>query len=318
MQVDTDWLSRLLSIMPVTGRLDVRCHYSAPWKIAYEESKAGIMPYHVILAGTAFTKEPNGAPPTVLGAGDIIIFPKGDAHTLHDGSGATAGPVTYRPGMNHLISENDGLGEQLDVLCGHFAVARPHDRIMRDYLPSPLIVRCSKTREPGHALQVGEQLSSLINLMRSEADLASLGGAAMLNSFSAALFTLSLRLSSAAGGGATGLLSVAGNPRLAPALSAMLATPGYHWTLPELADRCNVSRATFTRHFQEKLGKSASDFLLDVRMSLAANELLKPGVSTGSVADVVGYQSEAAFQRIFKQKMGVTPAQWRRSSAGAG
>jgi AraC-like DNA-binding protein len=26
----------------------------------------------------------------------------------------------------------------------------------------------------------------------------------------------------------------------------------------------------------------------------------------------VGYQSEAAFQRAFKQRMGVTPAQWRR------
>jgi AraC family transcriptional activator of mtrCDE len=27
---------------------------------------------------------------------------------------------------------------------------------------------------------------------------------------------------------------------------------------------------------------------------------------------MVGYQSEAAFQRAFKQRMSVTPAQWRR------
>jgi hypothetical protein len=36
--------------------------------------------------------------------------------------------------------------------------------------------------------------------------------------------------------------------------------------------------------------------LTDIRMALAANELKKPSLSTGAV----GYQSEAAFQRAFK------------------
>jgi AraC family transcriptional activator of mtrCDE len=36
-------------------------------------------------------------------------------------------------------------------------------------------------------------------------------------------------------------------------------------------------------------------------------------MSTGAVADAVGYQSEAAFQRAFKGHMGVTPAQWRKA-----
>jgi AraC family transcriptional activator of mtrCDE len=49
-------------------------------------------------------------------------------------------------------------------------------------------------------------------------------------------------------------------------------------------------------------------------MTLAANELRKSSISTAAVADRVGYQSEAAFQRAFKQRMGVTPAQWRRSA----
>jgi AraC family transcriptional activator of mtrCDE len=43
-----------------------------------------------------------------------------------------------------------------------------------------------------------------------------------------------------------------------------------------------------------------SDLLTDIRMALAANELKKPSVSTGAVAEAVGYQSEAAFQRAFK------------------
>src|SRR4029079_13008939 len=78
---------------------------------------------------------------------------------------------------------------------------------------------------------------------------------------------------------------------------------------------CTWWRATLARQFQEKLGRSASDLLTDIRMALAANELKKPSMYTGAVADAVGYQSEAAFQRAFKSHMGVTPAQWRKAQA---
>jgi AraC family transcriptional activator of mtrCDE len=36
------------------------------------------------------------------------------------------------------------------------------------------------------------------------------------------------------------------------------------------------------------------------------------------VAEAVGYQSEAAFQRAFKSQMGVTPAQWRKMQEPSG
>jgi AraC family transcriptional activator of mtrCDE len=36
-------------------------------------------------------------------------------------------------------------------------------------------------------------------------------------------------------------------------------------------------------------------------------------MSTGAVAEAVGYQSEAAFQRAFKSHMGMTPAEWRKT-----
>jgi AraC family transcriptional activator of mtrCDE len=73
-----------------------------------------------------------------------------------------------------------------------------------------------------------------------------------------------------------------------------------------------MSRATFIRHFQERLGRSASELLTDIRMTVAANALKTSEMSTGAVGELAGYQSEAAFQRAFKQQMGITPAQWRR------
>jgi AraC family transcriptional activator of mtrCDE len=49
-------------------------------------------------------------------------------------------------------------------------------------------------------------------------------------------------------------------------------------------------------------------------MTLAASELKKSVASTAAVAEMAGYQSEAAFQRVFKQRMGMTPARWRRAT----
>jgi AraC family transcriptional regulator, activator of mtrCDE len=62
-----------------------------------------------------------------------------------------------------------------------------------------------------------------------------------------------------------------------------------------------------------RLGRSASDLLTDIRMTVAANALKTSDMSTGAVAEVSGYQSEAAFQRAFKHQMGITPARWRRT-----
>jgi AraC family transcriptional activator of mtrCDE len=92
----------------------------------------------------------------------------------------------------------------------------------------------------------------------------------------------------------------------------MLADPARPWNLSDLADLCSMSRDTFMRHFQDKLGRSAVGLLTDIRMSLAVNELKKPAMTTEAVARSVGYRSVSAFRRVFTDRMGMTPGQWRR------
>jgi len=47
-------------------------------------------------------------------------------------------------------------------------------------------------------------------------------------------------------------------------------------------------------------------------MTLAADELRGSSASAGTIAEAAGYQSEAAFQRTFKKRVGATPAQFRK------
>jgi AraC family transcriptional activator of mtrCDE len=308
-----DWLSQLFEMMPVRGRLDLRCSYGAPWRIDQGPGEAAEIPYHAVLGGSAVLENPGGGRPRQLKVGDILVLPGNPRHVLHDGSGAPPVPAQNRPRLNLTISENAGTGERLDLLCGHFVIAPPHDRLLRNYLPPLLVVNAGGHHDGTECSGTAAQLAGLVSLMRSESAADHLGGRAMLNALSAAMFALVLRLASEADDAPVGLLALAGHPRLAPALAALFNEPARAWSLPELAQLCNMSRATLARQFQEKLGRSASDLLTDIRMALAANELKKPSMSTGAVADAVGYQSEAAFQRAFKSHMGVTPAQWRKT-----
>jgi AraC family transcriptional activator of mtrCDE len=313
-----DWLSHLLQMITVSGQLEVRCAYGAPWRIIWPKAGANEIPYHVIVKGRAIFEDPDSRTVRELGSGDIVLLPHGSAHVLHDGSGAKPiGTHESRGSAGWMLSENDGRGEQLDLLCGRFFVAPPHDRLIRNYLPAKLVVRALENHRREDIASASSQLSGLVGLMRMESAGDRAGGRAILNALSSVLFTLVLRAATEAGKSTEGLLALAGHPRLASAIAAMFADPARQWKLAELADLSGMSRATFMRQFQDKLGRSALDLLTDLRMSMAANELKKPRISTEAVAETVGYQSVSAFRRVFAERMGMTPGEWRRLAHGA-
>jgi len=205
-----DWLSSLLGILTVQGQPEIRCTYGAPWQVAYGNADVGEVPYHIVLRGSAVLEDPSSGKSLNLDAGDIVMFPHGSGHVLHDGSGAPPVPSHLRKGLNLTFSENSGQGERLDMLCGRFLLSPPHDRFVRDYLPERLVVKTSAW-DDSRRTETSTQLTGLLALMRSESNANSLGGYAMLNALSAALFTLTLRLSACSGWASTFGPSTYGN-----------------------------------------------------------------------------------------------------------
>src|SRR5262245_65966436 len=80
----------VLEMIPVSGWVDYRCFLAAPWRIDYEQSQLGEIPYHVVLGGSVVLEEAGGVPPRKLVAGDMVLLTDGAPHALHDGSGAPA------------------------------------------------------------------------------------------------------------------------------------------------------------------------------------------------------------------------------------
>ena len=132
-----DLLSRLLALMPVAGRLDVRCHFGAPWRIDQPGTGPREIRYHVLLNGRAIVEDAHGAP-VALHAGDIVLFPSGSAHVLHDGSGAAPAAVDRRMENGVALETNTGDGATADVLCGSFLLPAVPQRLLRENLPARL------------------------------------------------------------------------------------------------------------------------------------------------------------------------------------
>jgi AraC-like DNA-binding protein len=105
------------------------------------------------------------------------------------------------------------------------------------------------------------------------------------------------------------------DPVAGKALRLIHDDPAHPWTVAELATEAGVSRAAFARRFTELVGEPPMKFLTDWRLSLAADLLLEPEATIGSVAHQVGYGTPFALSTAFKRVRGMSPQQYKLAAA---
>lgn len=319
-----DALSRLLSLHPVRAALDIRCRFGEPWNLRHEALALGIAPYHFILEGRAWIAVA-GQPPLELQAGDLVLFARGAAHGIYTAPPEAAVAVRIvdaaAPVRLHVNDAIVGGAQPVsDFLCGQFHFTSPQSNALMQAMPEVVLVR-------GAELPEGHGLRTLAMLLRDECGGADGGGAlregaqAVVAGLAAALFGLAMRAWLGQGGPQPGLLALLAHPRLQAAVQAMLDAPQDEWPLERLAEVCHLSRATFARQFRQVGGATPGDVLQQLRMAQAARLLAHGKMGTAEIGEAVGYQSEAAFNRVFKKYSGVGPGTYRRrlrSGAGLG
>lgn len=149
-------------------------------------------------------------------------------------------------------------------------------------------------------------LAPICNLVLGEAFSEQGGRQEALNRLLDYLLILIVRHVVDTGGVSTGVLAGLADPRLAKALTAIHETPKKSWTLDDLAGIAGMSRTRFAEHFRTRIGQTPIDYLTAWRMTLAA-QLLARGKPVKSVALQVGYQSAAAFSRVYSRVTGQAP-----------
>jgi AraC family transcriptional activator of mtrCDE len=296
-------IDTLITLADVRGSLDLRCQFQGDWTLDHDQEAAGTAPYHIVLAGQCRVELSNGRRLT-LTAGDILVLPGGVSHTLLS-PGARVAPSKPQLVQGGLLPmQRFGDGADLDLLCGRFVYQR--DSLLFSSLPDHLVIS-------SQALSAVDPLPSLVALLRSEANANEAGGRFMVNALTSALFTLVLRAHLQQSPQSEGTFALLSDKRLGRAWQAMLEDPAHDWTVDALAELASMSRATFMRAFSKLSGSSPWTLLTQVRMQRAYGLLSRSQSGLSDIAAQVGYQSQAAFSKVFKDTYGMAPGQLRRS-----
>jgi AraC-like DNA-binding protein len=313
-----DALSELLRAVKLSGALFYNSRCSAPWCLNAPPSNAfapfvaphatHIIEFHHISSGRAYVRV--GEETTPLEAGDVVMMPHGDPHTMGNGSGGiaidgNAALPALISGRVHLATFGGG-GEETGLVCGYLACDA---ELIKPVLASlPRVMRVSLRTDKG-----GEWFENTLRHAVEQAAAARPGSDVFLAHLAEALFADVLRRYLASlPDGRTGWLAGARDPAVSRALGALHRTPAKSWTLESLAREAGLSRSALTERFTRFLGVSPMSYLTDWRLELGAEALRTSSRGVQSIALEVGYESEAAFNRAFKRRFGKPPARYRR------
>ncbi len=315
----SDALSETLRVVRLVGAIFIQGRFTAPWgyKSPRADSAARVLEpsaermviFHMITEGECFV-EMADQPPLRLCAGDVVVFPQGDAHSMGSEVGVPASPGVQ---LNALMARRPrqvvfgGGGPATRMICGFLACDARLGKMLFAGLPPALKVNVRGSN-------AGVWLEASLRYALAEARSPRPGGSGVLAKLAEVLFIEVLRIyMNEQSEGRTGWLAGVNDRIVGAALSAMHKRPAEAWTLEALARTAGTSRSVLAERFQHLVGTSPMQHLTQWRMLLAANMLSGSNAPLSRIAEDVGYQTDTAFSRAFRREFGAPPATWRRS-----
>jgi AraC-like DNA-binding protein len=317
-----DVLSDVLNAVRLTGAVFFERHLQAPWVGESPPSAAiaaMVMPaaehvisFHAILSGSCWAGLAGSSESSRrFNAGDIVIYPMGDANVLSSEPGMRGLPDLQeyaRPKDRPLpivTRLDNGGANYCHLVCGYFGCdARPFNPLL-EALPRMLLSQMSAAAQ--------SWLSNMLRVAAEEAGRGGAGSESLLARLAELMFVEMVRQYIAhLPDDSKGWLSGLKNRHVGHALRLIHGQPAKPWTLAELAREVGISRSVFADRFAHHVGVSPMHYLARWRMQLAVRRLTIPGVSIAQAGAEVGYESEAAFNRAFKKYVGMAPGSWRK------
>jgi AraC-like DNA-binding protein len=337
-----DILSDVLRVVRLSGAVFFTAEFSSPWALDSPNPKllaSVVMPdaecvvlFHILTEGECFILCDNHSP-VKMEAGDVIIFPHGEPHTMcsHPEAKATPMNAVFSQGSPDATPEVafGGGGRKSRFICGYLNCDQRFNPLVAA-LPTILVVRSSNDyaaveaidQNGAHPTRVhpgaGTWLGTTLKFTIHEARAAGPGNAAMLGRLTELMFVEILRqYMQQLPAGQHGWLAGLNDVHVGKALRLMHANPARDWTVSELAREAAISRSALAERFTQLLGESPMRYLARWRVQLAKQMLRDGNSSIAEIAARVGYESEAAFNRAFKRGAGSPPATWRKIAASA-
>jgi AraC-like DNA-binding protein len=319
----SDILSDALKMVRLTGALMFRLDIKGRWRVANAATEASemarllpagtdqIIVFHIVNEGECWMRHPPGDW-VHTSAGEAVVLAHGAAHDICNCREATPVPFREVLGDRAFLDLRDlrfdlGPEPRVEIICGFLGCNRRAFAPLCAALPDFCKVRLS---EAARGL-VGYALSDALD-ERPGADSLRVHMAELL--FMDALRQYMLDMPE----NTTGWLAGLRDPLVGRALRALHEHPSHDWSVDDLAAAIASSRSCLAARFRDIIGEPPMHYLTQLRMQLAARRLEESHQSIARVAEEIGYDSCAAFQRAFKRHFGVPPATWRRHLAQSG
>ncbi|MBT4905337.1 MAG: AraC family transcriptional regulator [Rhodospirillaceae bacterium] len=301
----TDTLSDVLRLIRLKSCVYFARDFRAPWGMGMDGGT--FAQFHAVLRGNCVVTH---AGRYMSGsAGDVFLFPTGDAHQIADAPDRAAVPgPTF---MESLATDTplfmDG-GAPTRLLCGHYEYRNDIRHPLIDELAPVIHIRSFDDQAP-------ETLNGVLPMLARELSDARPGATAVAEKLAEILLVQVIRAhfeqARHRGGVIAGLL----DPRLSKAFTLVHNAYARHLTLDDLAAAAGISRSAFAAHFREHAGMTPVAYLAVWRMCIAFELLTSDRLPVAEAALRVGYDSDIAFGRAFKRHFGQTPGVVRRRAS---
>ena len=272
-----DALSDVLRAVRLTGAVFFDVHASEPWvaETPQGESIVGaifpgadhLIPYHVITGGACFGGL-IGQPAIHLSAGDVIVFPHGDAHAMSSAPGMRDAPDPWkfrRPGDGQLpfsISMGEATPSRRTWCAAFWRAMRGRS------------TRCCRRcrRSSRSAIAQGGAIAAFVQFALAESKAPRLGGESVLGRLSELMFVdVVRRYLESLPADRTDWLAALREPFVGRALTALHRSPARDWTLESLAREVGLSRSALAERFT-RLCRAAADAVPDELADAACRE----------------------------------------------
>lgn len=287
----------LLSSLEVQSSLYHLGQYCGNWSAS--TSGRARASFHLILHGRCRVDLGPGQESLTLAAGDGVFFLRDIPHALTplDPTATEGAPCETMQPLSPRQADSTGLA------CGFFQFRPGLADLLADTLPDYLVLRAGDERFRG--------ARGVFELILGETAQAPGASPVVLERLTDLLIFFMLRHLAIHDRQAHGLFVLARDPAMASLLQAILAEPAAPWTMQDMADRVHMSKATFHRRFTLQSGTTPAQLLQLLRMRVA-RRYLNQGLGIQDAAERVGYQSQAAFSRVFQRTEGVAPSALRK------
>ena len=298
-----DALSDVLDGLKLKGVVYQKIRFTAPWGIAIVQDQYS--QFWRLLKGTCYVSIP-GEEMIKMNEGDFILVPHGAAHRIlghpDNHSVPSAHYVQALQGGQPLFQ---GTEEETLLIGGHFEFT---SAVLHPFVQSlPKVIKINS-----HQKEIRLWLEQAAAFMNEELNNGKAGSKLILGRLAEVVFILIMRAYIEEAEVAQGLLRAIKDPKINNSLNCMHSAPEKEWTLEQLAAAAGMSRSLYCKEFKRLLGETPFSYLTSLRILKSKELLLKNRENISEIAEQVGYQSEAAFNRLFRSKVGETPASFRR------